>query len=419
MSCRRADNDDHSASSTRQDWHEDVILPSPAFTSVRTSREAKMPRDYSKRLEHLEATSASTSCHTRDSDISTFECDDQEETTQRGPPLVDLINRMSPLSSIAQVVTSIPKECKSRFDKMKSEGWHSNIQTPFNEIKKAARSMTNVSAPDAPVAPTAPKNDDSMGPGNVLDDLSLKAETEAEQSRKDAADWTTKEDSKLIMLVGADMSWSDISYVLEKDESVCKDHFYKIDLKDWSRRHAKGEESSGKSEGKKKGTTSSAADHEVPAGGKTDARDKHISEPCDIHCGICGFLGPVCACNSSVSADLSVDGDGWGDWSQSSDKDAPGSMRRADASRSISYLYWATIKSGGSEINVPICSGDVSGPEKTIATQDLPKVWKWVHDKDLGEKVGLQDAFDLARSMHKNDVDDDDFMAMGCSPWGL
>lgn len=431
LTCIGYDSNGHSVWSTKRDRHEDAVSPSPAFTSVRTSREAKMLQDYSKRLEHLEATSASTSCHTRDMDISTFECDGQEETTQRGPPLVDLINRMSPLSSIAQVVTSIPKECKSCFDKMKSEDWQPNIQTPFNEIKKAARSITKVSAPGAPAAPatpaapTVPKNDDSMGPGNVLDDLSLKAESE--QSRNDAAVWTTKEDSKLLLLVDADMSWSDISCVLEKDESVCKDRFYTTELKDWSLRHAKERGLSGKSERKKKGATSSAdaADHEVPTGGNADARDKPISEPCDSYCAICGSLDPGCACITHVFARASADGDGWadgwGDCSQSSEKEVPGSRPLLDASDSISYRYWAIIESDGSKIKIPIDSDNVSGPEKTIATKYLPKVWKWVHDKGLGDKVGLQDAFDLARSMHKNDVDDVDFMTMGrrseSDPW--
>lgn len=33
----------------------------------------------------------------------------------------------------------------------------------------------------------------------------------------------------------------------------------------------------------------------------------------------------------------------------------------------------------------------------------MQQVWKWVHDKELGEKIGLQDAFDLAQAMHKDE----------------
>jgi hypothetical protein len=65
--------------------------------------------------------------------------------------------------------------------------------------------------------------------------------------------------------------------------------------------------------------------------------------------------------------------------------------------------YWATIESGGKEIHVPIDSKHVSGPEKSIATSRMEKVWRWIHDKGLGDKISLQDAFDLAQSMHKEE----------------
>lgn len=63
--------------------------------------------------------------------------------------------------------------------------------------------------------------------------------------------------------------------------------------------------------------------------------------------------------------------------------------------------YWATIESGGKEIRIPIDGRDVSGPEKSIVSKGMPKVWMWIHEKGLGDKVGLQDAFDLARSMRE------------------
>jgi len=63
--------------------------------------------------------------------------------------------------------------------------------------------------------------------------------------------------------------------------------------------------------------------------------------------------------------------------------------------------YWATIESGGKMIRVPIDGRDVSGPEKSIVSKGMPKVWMWIHEKGLGDKVGLQDAFDLARSMRE------------------
>jgi hypothetical protein len=169
--------------------HGNIGTPSSALTLVRTPREAddttinnservvglsaELERvecdactGFSDRLEHSGADNVSTSRHTKDLDATTFEKDDQDETPQRGPPVVDLINRMSTLSSIARVVISLPKECKSRFDKMKSESWQPNIHTPFNEIKRAARSITKVSAPDAS---SASKDNNSMKSGDIFD----------------------------------------------------------------------------------------------------------------------------------------------------------------------------------------------------------------------------------------------------------
>ena len=420
LTCVGYDSDGHSVWSTRRDRHENIATPSPTLTSVRTSREAKMPRDYSKRLEHLEATSASTPCHAGDLDISTFEYDDREETTQRGPPLVDLINRMSPLSSIAQVVTSIPKECKSRFDKMKSEGWQPNIQTPFNEIKRAARSMTKVSAPDALAAPAALKDDDSMGPGNIFNNLSLNAEDM--HSRDEAVVWSDKEDRQLLSLKKANNIWSDIASILEKSQGECKQRFKTIKPEDWKTIIAKEKESRGKDAEKQKGPIFPAdvAGSKASVGRSEAVYQDLLFGQWGIDFGECDFPKPP-----------SVE-DGWGrasegdlpwdwslpwEWSQPSTNAVP--KPEIAPYQPCRVTYWATIESGGSEIKIPICSGDVSGPEKTIATQDLPKVWKWVHDKGLGDKVGLQDAFDLARSMHKNDFDDDAFMDMGCGPWGL
>jgi hypothetical protein len=218
-----------------------------------------------------------------------------------------------------------------------------------------------------------------------------------------------------LKLVDAEMSWLDISYVMEKDEGECKDRFDKIKPKEWDfcGPKEKGLCGSGAAKKKKKGTMSSAefVDNEVQNGWDTGINGKPISDPCDSYCGNCGSLEPECACNAGWFAESSAGG--WGDCSQLSDQKAPEFMPQPDASRCISYQYWATIESEGSEIKIPIDSDSVSGLEKTIATKDLPKVWKWVHDKGLGDKVGLQDAFDLARSIHKNDVGDGDFRTIG------
>lgn len=79
------------------------------------------------------------------------------------------------------------------------------------------------------------------------------------------------------------------------------------------------------------------------------------------------------------------------------------SLAQAAAASSFAVTYWATIESGGDKINIPVKSNNVSGPMKSIANSGMQKVWKWVHDKGLGGKVGLQDAFDLAQSMQMGD----------------
>ncbi|KAF3053989.1 hypothetical protein E8E11_004203 [Didymella keratinophila] len=63
--------------------------------------------------------------------------------------------------------------------------------------------------------------------------------------------------------------------------------------------------------------------------------------------------------------------------------------------------------SAGKKIHIPINSKHVSGPEKSIATGGMQKVWKWVHDKGLGDKIGLQYTFGLAQSMHEEFVTED------------
>lgn len=68
--------------------------------------------------------------------------------------------------------------------------------------------------------------------------------------------------------------------------------------------------------------------------------------------------------------------------------------------------YQATIVSGGKQIQVPIDGKHVSGPKKSIIDSGLQKVWEWVHDKGLDDKIGLQDAFELAQAMHEEKADE-------------
>jgi hypothetical protein len=119
-------------------------------------------------------------------------------------------------------------------------------------------------------------------------------------------------------------------------------------------------------------------------------------------CGDCGLSVGWCDCAADCRW-YAPDTNGWGTASHHQGSSDP----RPTPYVSPTVTYWATIESGGKEIHVPIDSKHVSGPEKSVATVDMQKVWKWVHDKGLGDKVSLQDALDLAQSMHKEVVTED------------
>jgi hypothetical protein len=68
-------------------------------------------------------------------------------------------------------------------------------------------------------------------------------------------------------------------------------------------------------------------------------------------------------------------------------------------------MYVVQIKSGNDTICIPIKDADVSGREKAVATTSMQRVWKWVQDKNFGDKITLQDAYDLAIEMHGQSED--------------
>lgn len=65
--------------------------------------------------------------------------------------------------------------------------------------------------------------------------------------------------------------------------------------------------------------------------------------------------------------------------------------------------HWATLECGDQTVHIPVNSSNVSGPEKNILDGPAKKVWKWAQEKGLTDKIGLQDAFDLAKDMHGGD----------------
>jgi hypothetical protein len=66
----------------------------------------------------------------------------------------------------------------------------------------------------------------------------------------------------------------------------------------------------------------------------------------------------------------------------------------------LTITYSATVQCGDKTVNIPIDSKNVSGSEKDVMNGGMKKVWKWAVEKGLGDKIDLQDAFDLAIEMH-------------------
>jgi hypothetical protein len=85
----------------------------------------------------------------------------------------------------------------------------------------------------------------------------------------------------------------------------------------------------------------------------------------------------------------------------------------ASTPKNYTITYWATAECGDQIIHIPIDDNNISGPEKTVLEGPAKKVWKWVREKGLGGKVGLQDAFDLANDLHGDDKKE----VAGSNPW--
>jgi hypothetical protein len=66
----------------------------------------------------------------------------------------------------------------------------------------------------------------------------------------------------------------------------------------------------------------------------------------------------------------------------------------------LTVTYSAIVQAGGKTVNIPIDGKNVSGVEKEVINGNMKKVWNWVLEKDLGDKIDLQDAYELAKDMH-------------------
>ncbi|KAF1833966.1 hypothetical protein BDW02DRAFT_579951 [Decorospora gaudefroyi] len=115
-------------------------------------------------------------------------------------------------------------------------------------------------------------------------------------------------------------------------------------------------------------------------------------------------------------ADGGHDSNGWPADSHRANDDDGGAANVPEfkvpvASTTYTVTYWATIESGDDSVHIPIDSNNVRDPQKDIFEgAGMKKLWNWVQEKGLGEKVSLQDAFDLARDMH-GEKEDSESMA--------
>ncbi|KAF2023616.1 hypothetical protein EK21DRAFT_94776 [Setomelanomma holmii] len=86
-----------------------------------------------------------------------------------------------------------------------------------------------------------------------------------------------------------------------------------------------------------------------------------------------------------------------------------GSERSAPSSAIEPYTvtYWAIVEHGDQIISISVDSSNVTGPEKSILEGPAKKVWKWVQEKGLGDRIELQDAFDFAKDMHVGEEEEE------------
>jgi hypothetical protein len=79
---------------------------------------------------------------------------------------------------------------------------------------------------------------------------------------------------------------------------------------------------------------------------------------------------------------------------------------KLDPTAPFKVNYWIHLESVNEEIYIPIDSKYVTGPEKHVIEGNMQKVWKWAQDKHMCDKLALEDAFDLAKIMTDDYIDE-------------
>lgn len=112
-----------------------------------------------------------------------------------------------------------------------------------------------------------------------------------------------------------------------------------------------------------------------------------------------------CICSSAQNAGNQPNTikDGWGSVQEDHAGTDSASKPVPSAMKPCFVTYWATVECDGQKINIPIDGSNVTGPEKTVLKGGMKKVFKWVQEKGLCDKISLQDAFDLAMDINAGD----------------
>ncbi|KAJ4309048.1 hypothetical protein N0V94_009106 [Neodidymelliopsis sp. IMI 364377] len=262
--------------------------------------------------------------------------------------------------------------------------------------------------------------DDAYKPiGTVLDDPSVRDSGWSTPWDK-SNDWSAGQDKVLMELKDDGRSWSYISWATGKSEAECHTRFEQIKL---NKCKPKGKTSkTAAREAVPKEESASASDC-WGAAGISNNHDGETNQDC---WNVEDFI--VEEDNGSVvHPEIKDDAASANDWGYQGEflcrichmkacfcsvipqpvlsRTPPASAWDVQLSIPYTVTYSATIVHKGRILHIPIDSMHVSGPEKSIIDGGMQTVWKWVQEKGLSDKVGLQDAFDLAKSIHEAEPD--------------
>lgn len=161
--------------------------------------------------------------------------------------------------------------------------------------------------------------------------------------------------------------------------------------------------------------SSSGADH--VAWDTHNGKDHHPNCGCNMCCwgdgSVCDVKPDTCVdcgngcCFCHLPAEYAAVGD-------NTDADL-NSKPAASTPKTYNVTYWATVECGDQTVHIPVDSSNVTGPEKTILDGAVKKVWRWVQEKGLGDKVGLKDAFNLAKDIAGDSEEKDPDVEGSCS----